>query len=88
MQSRYSSEEDKELDLELKKLQTKAKSLILNDYYDHVNISELQHSILQQITNASTHYDVNVHLWNTGLMHKTLDDISEKVKKAKKKKHF
>lgn len=72
----YSPEEDKELNAELKKLQRRAKRLILSDYYDNVNLSDIQYSILKQITNAESHYGINPYLWNTGMMEKTLDYIS------------
>lgn len=83
MISKYSIEDDKILNLELKRLQNKAKKLILNDYYDHIRLSNLQYSILKQITNAKKHDDINVYLWNTGLLEKTLKDIENKIKEEK-----
>ncbi|MDU3584369.1 hypothetical protein [uncultured Clostridium sp.] len=38
MAEQYSAEEDKELNSELKKLQHRAKRLILSDYYDHISL--------------------------------------------------
>lgn len=84
MQSKYSTDEDKKLNKELKKLQNKAKKLILNDYYEYITLNDIQYSILIQITNAESHYDVNAYLWNSGLMEKTLNDIENKIKQAKK----
>lgn len=81
---RYSQEEEKELNTELKKLQNRAKRLIMSDYYDCIRLTELQYSILTQITNANSHYDVSAYLWNTGMMKKTLDCIAEKIKQARK----
>lgn len=81
---KYSPEEDRELNAELKKLQRRAKRLILSDYYDSVNLNDIQYSILKQITNAESHYDINPYLWNTGMMEKILDDISKKIKEIRK----
>lgn len=84
MAEQYSVEEDKELNSELKKLQGRTKRLILSDYYDHISLNKIQYSVLKQITNAESHNDVNAYLWNTGLMDKILDDISKKLKQARK----
>jgi len=86
MAHRYSEEEDKKLNAELKKLQTRAKKIILSDYYDHISLSELQYCTLRKITNANSHYDINWNLWMSGLMEKTLDDISQKISNARKEK--
>jgi hypothetical protein len=42
MGNKYSVEEDKELNSELKKLQDRAKKLILNDYYDSIKLSDME----------------------------------------------
>lgn len=84
MDNKYSEEDDKELNAELKKLKNRAKKLILDDYYDSINLSELQYSMLKQVTNAETHYDISPYLWNTGSLQKNLDYIEEKIKKARK----
>lgn len=83
---KYTEQEEKELNKQLKKWQNKARKLILDDYYDTAAncMNELNHSILRQVTNAETHRDVNTHLWNSGAIEKTLDLIEEKIKKAKK----
>ncbi|MFZ5969626.1 MAG: hypothetical protein ACOYVK_20900 [Bacillota bacterium] len=84
MANDYSPEKDKRLNLELKRIQDKANKLILSNYFDYANISELQNRILQQIMNAKNHYDINSHLWNSGMIQHTLDNIAEKIKKIKK----
>lgn len=86
MGNKYSAEEDKKLNAELKKLQNRAKKLILNDYYESITISDIDYSILTQITNAESHYDVSAYLWNTGMMERTLDIITEKIKQARKER--
>ena len=75
--------EEKEINRELRKMQQRAKRLILNDYYDCIVLSELQYSILQILTNAETHRDINAHLWNSGAIQKTLNSISDGIKAAK-----
>lgn len=80
----YSVEEEKELNSTLKKWQNRAKRLILSNYYDSVRISEIEYSILKQITNAETYKDINSYLWNTGLIDNTLNSISDKLKIARK----
>lgn len=82
--SKYTEEEDKKLNQRLKRLQDRAKRLIFSDYYDHVRLSDLQHSILKQITNAESHYNINYILWNSNCMEQTLDYIAEKIKIAKR----
>lgn len=84
MAEKYLSEEEKELNMKLKKLQNRASKLILCDYYDCITLSEIQYSILTKITNAESYKDISLYLWNTGLMEKTLDDIAEKIKNARK----
>ncbi|WP_432400980.1 hypothetical protein [Wukongibacter sp. M2B1] len=80
----YSVEENKELNSELKKLQNRAKRLILSDYYHHIHLSDLQYSILTMITNAETHKDINPYLWNSRMMPDVLDYISKELKQARK----
>lgn len=77
--------DDKELNLELRKMQRRAKRLILSDYYDHINLSELQYSALKILTNARTHKDINWYLWNSGVIKSTLDYISNEIKSARKR---
>jgi len=77
---------EKELNKELAKMQHKAKHLILSDYYDSVRLSDIQYSILKQLTNAKTNKDINSYLWNTGLINKTLDYISAQIKLLRKGK--
>ena len=84
MSNKYTEQENKELNQELKKLQQRASRLILNDYYDCVHLSELQYSALKSITNAKSHNDINWYLWNSGLLQSTLDYISDKIKEAKR----
>lgn len=79
----YTAEQEKELNAILKKLQDKASKLILSDYYDYISISELETSVLQRITNANTHRDINYVLWNSGVMESTLENIAKKIKRAK-----
>jgi hypothetical protein len=80
----YSSEEDKELNKTLKKYQSRAKRLILGDYYDHVRLSELQYDILKSVTNAETHNDINWYLWNTGMIPQILDYIQTEITRLRK----
>lgn len=80
----YSLDEEKSLNKELKRLQVRAKRLILSDYYDSVRLSDIQYSALKQLTNATTHNDINSYLWNSGMIEKTLDYISERLKVARK----
>lgn len=82
----YTQEEEKELNKELKKWQNRAKRLILNDYYDVVaeSLSENDFSILQKITNAESHRDINPYLWNSGMIEKTLDKVAGKIKEARR----
>lgn len=84
MAEKYTEQEIKEFNTHLRKLQNRAKRLILSDYYDHIRISDLQTSILQQITNAETYKDISPYLWSSGIMEDTLESISEKIKQARK----
>lgn len=81
---KYSLIEEKELNKELKRLQVRAKRLILSNYYESVRLSDIQYSALKQLTNATNHNDINAYLWNSGLIEKTLDYISEQLKRARK----
>lgn len=62
--------------------------MILNDYYDFAveNLNDLDFQILKKITNADTYKDINTYLWNSGMIEKTLDKVSEKLKEARKNK--
>ncbi|MDF2568643.1 MAG: hypothetical protein K0R55_247 [Sporomusa sp.] len=66
-------------------MQQRAKHLILSDYYDHINLSELQYSALKTLTNAQTHKDVHWYLWNSGVIESTLDYISNEIKSLRKR---
>lgn len=83
--SRYTEEEEKELNAQLKKWQRRAKRLILSDYYDCVSdrLNELNYTALRAVTNAETHRDINCHLWNSGLIERTLDRVAEMIKEAR-----
>lgn len=83
MQNKYTLEEDKQLNADLYMMQVRAKELILNDCYDSINLSDLEFSILKQITNAQTHYDISPYLWNTGMLEKILNNIEDKINKLK-----
>jgi hypothetical protein len=76
--------EDMELNKELKRLQNRASKLILNEFYDYISLTDLQHSILRRITNAESHKDINYVMWNSGIMKQTLDDIARKISEAKR----
>lgn len=83
---RYTEQEEKELNAKLKKWQNRAKRLILNDYYDSVagKLSEIDFTVLQKLTNAESHRDINYYLWNSGMIERVLDKVSEKIKEARK----
>ena len=83
MNNIYTSREDKELNATLKKLQNRASRLIMNGYYDSITLNDIEYSILEKLTNAESHNDINPYLWNSGMIERTLDSISEKIKKAK-----
>lgn len=82
----YTPQEEKELNTQLKKWQSRAKRLISSNYYDSAAeyLSENDFSILQQITNAESHRDINPYLWNSGMIERVLDKVAEKVKEARK----
>lgn len=84
--AKYTPQEEKELNAQLKKWQNRAKRLILHNYYDVIaeNLTENDFSILRQITSAESYKDVNTYLWNSGLIEKTLDKVAEKIKQGKK----
>ena len=83
MENQYTPKEEKELNLEIKKWKNRAKRLILSDYYNGVHLSDLEYSILTQITNAESHRDINSYLWNTGMIERTLDRISDQIKQIR-----
>ena len=76
--------EDKELNRELRKLQQKAKRLILSDFYDSVKLSETQYEILRKLTNANTHKDINTYLWNSGTIQLVLKQIEGEITAMKR----
>lgn len=82
----YTEQEEKELNAELKKWQNRAKRLILSDYYDSAaeKLSEIDFTVLQKITNAESHEDISYFLWNSGMIERVLDKVSEKIKEARK----
>ena len=82
---KYSSNEEKELNIQLKKWQNRAKTLILNDYYDYISLDDIEYGVLTQLTNANTPYDISVYLWNSGMIERVLDNISSKLKEIRKK---
>jgi hypothetical protein len=82
----YTPQEDYELNKQLKKWQNRARRLILSNYYDIAaeNLSENIFAILQKITNAKSHEDIQPYLWNSGIIEITLDRVANEVKKARK----
>lgn len=84
--AKYTPEEEKELNTTLRMWQRKASNLVANDYYDAIadDLSENTIDILRQIINASSHKDINITLWNSGLIESTLDRVTAKIKKVKK----
>lgn len=82
----YTPQEEKELNAQLKKWQSRAKRLISSNYYDSAAeyLSENDFSILQQITNAESHGDIPPYLWNSGTIEWVLDKVADKIKKARK----
>lgn len=84
--AKYTPQEEKELNAQLKKWQNRAKRLILHNYYDVIaeSLTENDFSILRQITNAESYKDVNTYLWNSGLIERTLDKVAEKIRQGKK----
>ena len=81
----YTPQEEKELNAELKKLQNRAKRLILSNYYDVIanELNETEVSILTKVTNAESHKDISWYLWNSGMIERVLDRVAEKIKKAR-----
>lgn len=79
----YSKKEEAELNKQLKKWQNRAKKLILNDKYDHIYIDDIEYGILNKLVNANTHLDISYYLWNSGMIERTLDNISKKIKEVK-----
>lgn len=84
MAIKYIVEEEKELNKQLKQWKNRAKRLILSDYYDSIELGSIDYSILKQVTNANTYKDINTYLWNSGCIDNTLDNISNKLKIARK----
>lgn len=84
----YTPQEEKELNAQLKKWQNRAKRLILSDYYDTAAeyLNDNDYSILQKITNAESHKDINSYLWNSGMIERTLDKVQRKIKEARLRK--
>lgn len=84
--AKYTPEEEKELNTTLRMWQRKASNLVANDYYDAIadDLSENTIDILRQIINASSHKDINITLWNSGLIESTLERVATKIKKVKK----
>lgn len=84
--AKYTPQEEKELNVILKKWQNRAKRLILHDYYDVIaeSLSENDFYILQRVTNAKDHKEISTYLWNSGIIEMTLDRVADKIKKAKK----
>jgi len=76
--------EDKVLNRELRKLQQKAKRLILSDFYDSVRLSDLQYEVLRKLTNADTHKDINTYLWNSGTIQLVLKQIEGEITAMKR----
>lgn len=84
--AKYTPQEEKELNTQLKKWQNRAKRLVLSVYYDVAaeNLTENDFNILKRITNAESYKDINTYLWNSGLIESTLDKVAKKIKEAKK----
>lgn len=78
--NKYTADEEIQLNKELVKWQNRAKRLILSNNYDSVKLSELQYCVIKQVTNAESYKDVNSYLWGSGLIDRTLDYISNKLK--------
>lgn len=83
---KYTQEEERELSKQLREWQTRAKRLILSDCYDSVleRLSDLDFTILQKITNAESHKNINSYLWNSGMIERTIDKVAEKLKEARR----
>lgn len=79
-------EQENELNNEFIELQNKAKELIVDKYFDSIKLNDIQYSILKRTTNATDHKDISPFIWNAGLIEKTLEDISKKLKEAKQQK--
>lgn len=84
MYHKHSEEENKELNKELGKFKRKAEKLIAHDYYDSVELSEIESATLRLVTNAKTHKDISTFLWNGGVIERTLESVKMKIKEAKK----
>lgn len=82
----YTTQEEKELNAELRKWQNRAKRLTASVYYDSVanDLSDDDTSILTRVTNAESYKDINPYLWNCGEIERVLDKISRKLKEERK----
>lgn len=76
----YSSEEIKEFEDRLQDYKENAGKLILNEYYDYVDLTDVERSVLRQIMNAETWKDLNIYSWNSGILEKVLNNIDAKMK--------
>lgn len=76
----YSSEEIKEFEDRLQDYKENAGKLILNEYYDYVDLTDIERSVLRQIMNAETWKDLNIYSWNSGILEKVLNNIDAKMK--------
>lgn len=83
---KYTPQEEKELNAELRKWQNRAKRLIASAYYDSAaeELSDNDISILTRVTNAESHKDITSYLWNSGMIERVLDKVARKVKEARK----
>lgn len=83
---KYTPQEEKELNAELRKWQNRAKRLIASAYYDSAaeKLSETDISILTRVTNAESYKDINPYLWGSGTIERVLDKVARKVKEARK----
>lgn len=84
MTVQYTVEEEKELNKQFKQWKNRAKRLILSEYYDCIELGSIDYSILKQVTNAESYRDINPYLWNSSCIDNTLDNISNKLKIARK----
>lgn len=76
----YSTEEIKEFENRLYKYKKSAGKIILNEYYDHIDLTEVECSVLRQILNAEIWKDLNTYSWNSGILERVLNNIDAKIK--------
>ena len=76
----YSSEEIKEFEDRLQGYKESAGKLILNEYYDYVDLTDVERSVLRQIMNSETWKDLNTYSWNSGILERVLNNINAKMK--------